>query len=29
MEDGNMHWVAAMQQLDGVNTFSAPAWRTA
>ena len=23
MGDGNMHWVAAMQQLDGMNTFSA------
>jgi thiamine pyrophosphate-dependent acetolactate synthase large subunit-like protein len=23
MGDGNMHWVAAMQKLDGMNTFSA------
>jgi thiamine pyrophosphate-dependent acetolactate synthase large subunit-like protein len=23
MGDGNMHWVAAMQQLDGISTFSA------
>lgn len=23
MGDGNMHWVAAMQKLDGMSTFSA------
>jgi hypothetical protein len=23
MDDGNMHWVAAMQKLDGMSTFTA------
>jgi hypothetical protein len=29
MGDGNMHWVAAMQKLDGMSTFSAPGASTA
>jgi acetolactate synthase-1/2/3 large subunit len=29
MGDGNMHWVAAMQKLAGMRTFSATTWRPA